>query len=145
METWEINGKKNVINTWGILEEAIISKAIQRGIQWLIANSFLQPVADTNDNARFLGYISILSNISGWSFAGNNAESPGEHAATLLSLRMVLECSEGSLGDAEDRIPLWGHPKLTQLGHSMKVTILTGWWQWHFYPLTPVHSALDQD
>lgn len=61
---------------------------------------------------------------------------------------MVLECPGVPLGDSEERTPRWDHPKLTQLGQSMRVTILTILtcrWRWHVYPLTQVHSALGQD
>lgn len=41
------------------------------------------------------------------------------HTVTLLSCALVLECP----GDPVERIPVWDHPELRELGHSMRVII----------------------
>ena len=64
---------------------------------------------------------------------------------TLLSLGMVPACTRSPPGDSEERICLWDHPKLTHLGHSVRIAIIPTCQRWPVYPLTQVHSALTQD
>lgn len=45
------------------------------------------------------------------------------HTVTLLSCSLVLVCPGGPLGDSVERISVWDHPKLKELGHAMRVKI----------------------